>query len=70
MLHETKDFGYNEIIFVKVACNTIYSTSITISNLFIFRYSARLNYDVSCNMDFHRYPVDQQVCNYYNSIYL
>ena len=30
-------------------------------NILIFRYSARLNYDVSCNMDFHRYPVDQQV---------
>lgn len=28
----------------------------------LIRYSARLNYDVSCNMDFHRYPVDQQTC--------
>ena len=21
-----------------------------------------MNYDVSCNMDFHRYPIDEQVC--------
>ena len=22
----------------------------------------RINYDVACNMDFHRYPVDEQSC--------
>ncbi|TRY62011.1 hypothetical protein TCAL_08429 [Tigriopus californicus] len=26
------------------------------------RYSSRVNYDVACNMDFHHYPVDKQVC--------
>ena len=23
---------------------------------------SRINYDVACNMDFHRYPVDEQYC--------
>ena len=22
----------------------------------------RINYDVACNMDFHRFPVDEQYC--------
>jgi len=26
------------------------------------RYSSRVNYDVACAMDFHRYPVDEQTC--------
>lgn len=26
------------------------------------RYSSRINFDVACNMDFHRYPVDEQYC--------
>merc|ERR1719510_1259210 len=26
------------------------------------RYSSRVNYDVACSMDFHRYPVDEQMC--------
>jgi len=26
------------------------------------RYSSRVNYDVACNMDFHRFPVDEQTC--------
>jgi hypothetical protein len=26
------------------------------------RYSARINYDVACNMDFHGYPIDRQMC--------
>merc|ERR1712241_138670 len=26
------------------------------------RYSSRINYDVACNMDFHRFPVDEQYC--------
>ena len=25
-------------------------------------YSSRINYDVACNMDFHRFPVDEQYC--------
>jgi len=28
----------------------------------LIRYSARVNYDVACNMDFHNYPVDKQLC--------
>ena len=27
------------------------------------RYSSRINYDVACAMDFHRYPNDEQVCD-------
>ena len=23
---------------------------------------ARINYDVACNMDFHKFPVDEQYC--------
>merc|ERR1712241_1222592 len=26
------------------------------------RYSSRINYDVACNMDFHKFPVDEQYC--------
>ncbi len=26
------------------------------------RYSSRVNFDVACPMDFHRYPVDSQMC--------
>lgn len=26
------------------------------------RYSSRVNYDVACGMDFHRFPVDEQKC--------
>jgi hypothetical protein len=26
------------------------------------RYSSRLNYDMACPMDFHRFPVDKQLC--------
>ena len=29
---------------------------------FLCRYSSRVNYDVACAMDFHRYPVDEQIC--------
>ena len=25
-------------------------------------YSSRINYDVACNMDFRRFPVDEQYC--------
>lgn len=28
----------------------------------VIRYSSRVNYDVACDMDFHRYPVDEQLC--------
>ena len=28
----------------------------------MLKYSARINYDVACPMDFRRYPVDQQTC--------
>ena len=26
------------------------------------RYSSRINFDVACSMEFHRYPVDEQLC--------
>ena len=26
------------------------------------RYSSRINYDVACNMNFRRFPVDEQYC--------
>jgi hypothetical protein len=26
------------------------------------RYSGRINFDVACPMDFHRYPMDEQMC--------
>jgi len=36
--------------------------SIRIYNDSTVRYSSRINYDVACNMDFHRFPVDEQYC--------
>jgi len=36
--------------------------SIRLYNDSTIRYSSRINYDVACNMDFHRYPVDEQYC--------
>lgn len=29
---------------------------------FFFRYSSRVNFDVACTMDFHRFPLDKQNC--------
>merc|ERR1719273_1065961 len=26
------------------------------------RYSSRINFDVACSMEFHKYPVDEQLC--------
>ena len=26
------------------------------------RYSSRINFDVACSMDFHKFPVDEQLC--------
>ena len=26
------------------------------------RYSSRVNFDVACTMDFHKFPVDEQIC--------
>lgn len=26
------------------------------------RYSTRINFDVACGMDFHKFPWDQQIC--------
>lgn len=28
----------------------------------ILRYSSRLNFDVACSMDFHKFPMDEQLC--------
>jgi len=29
----------------------------------LIRYSSRMNFDVACAMDFHKFPMDVQVCN-------
>jgi hypothetical protein len=29
----------------------------------VIRYSSRIHFEVSCNMDFHCYPNDKQACN-------
>ena len=29
----------------------------------LIRYSSRINFLASCNMDFHYYPNDEQICN-------
>jgi len=36
--------------------------SIRVYNDSIIRYSSRFNFDVACNMEFHRFPVDEQYC--------
>merc|ERR1719342_130974 len=36
--------------------------SIRVYNDSTIGYSSRINYDVACNMDFHRFPVDEQYC--------
>jgi len=36
--------------------------SLRVYNDSMIRYSSRINYDVACNMDFHRFPVDEQYC--------
>jgi len=36
--------------------------SLRIYNDSTVRYSSRINFDVACNMDFHRFPVDEQYC--------
>ncbi|XP_023330045.1 glycine receptor subunit alpha-4 [Eurytemora carolleeae] len=41
--------------FMKPASLRVYSDS-------LIRYSARINFDVACNMDFRYYPVDDQTC--------
>ena len=28
----------------------------------ILRYSSRINFDVACSMDFHKFPMDEQLC--------
>ena len=39
------------------------TASIRVYNDSSIRYSARMNYDVACAMDFHKFPLDQQVCS-------
>ena len=41
--------------YIKPASLRVYSDS-------TIRYSSRVNFDVACNMDFHRFPVDEQFC--------
>lgn len=36
--------------------------SVRVYNDSTIRYSSRFNFDVACNMDFHRFPVDEQYC--------
>ena len=36
--------------------------SLRVYNESTIRYSSRINFDVACNMDFHRFPVDEQYC--------
>jgi len=36
--------------------------SIRVYNDSTIRYSSRFNFDVACNMEFHRFPVDEQYC--------
>ena len=36
--------------------------SLRVYNDSTIRYSSRMNYDVACAMDFHKFPLDQQVC--------
>ena len=36
--------------------------SLRIYNDQTLRYSSRINFDVSCSMDFHRFAVDEQIC--------
>ncbi|XP_023344150.1 glycine receptor subunit alpha-4 isoform X2 [Eurytemora carolleeae] len=40
----------------------IQPASLRVYNDSLIRYSSRINFDVACNMDFHRYPVDEQYC--------
>jgi len=40
----------------------IQPASIRVYNHSLIRYSSRINFDVACNMDFHKYPVDEQYC--------
>jgi len=45
----------NPTFYTKPASLRVYNDS-------TIRYSSRTNYDVACNMDFHKYPVDEQYC--------
>merc|ERR1719209_1039175 len=36
--------------------------SLRVYNDSMIRYSSRFNFDIACNMDFHRFPVDEQYC--------
>ena len=38
------------------------TASLRVYNDSLVRYSQRMNFDVACSMDFHKFPLDQQVC--------
>ena len=38
------------------------TASLRLYNDSMIRYSKRMNFDVACPMDFHKFPLDQQVC--------
>ena len=47
---------------LRVPTYFIRPASLRIYNDSTIRYSSRTNFDVACSMDFHRYPVDDQIC--------
>ena len=36
--------------------------SIRVYNDSMIRYATRVNFDVACKMEFHNYPIDEQIC--------
>jgi hypothetical protein len=47
---------------VRVPTYFVKPASLRIYNDQTLRYSSRINFDVACSMDFHKFPVDQQLC--------
>ena len=47
---------------VRVPRYYVNPASIRVYRDHILRYSSRINFDVACSMDFHAFPVDEQLC--------
>ena len=47
---------------VRVPTYYVKPASLRIYNDQTLRYSSRINFDVACSMDFHKFPVDEQLC--------
>ena len=47
---------------VRVPTYFVKPASLRIYNDQTLRYSSRINFDVTCSMDFHKFPVDEQLC--------